>query len=139
MQSPSSKEAEDCAVLVVDDEPALRSIVARMLRRQGYDVLEAAGGEEAVLLFAEHRGEIALLLTDVVMPGIGGPALAQRLVADKPTLRVIFMSGYAEHMTRELDDPFRRRFLKKPFRAADLIAMVSGVLAQAGPDSPSRV
>jgi DNA-binding NtrC family response regulator len=86
-------------ILLVEDEDAVRVIVAEILRRQGYHVLEAASPGAACDVFDRRASEIDLLLTDIVMPGMNGPALAQRLIGQRPDLRVLFMSGYAEVAT----------------------------------------
>ena len=115
-------------VLLVEDEDPLRAVVARMLAQAGYRVLDARTPTEACQLFAEHREAIALLLTDVVMPEMNGPALAQRLVALQPELRVLFVSGYTEELP-VLDAPgTKSRFLAKPFTAATLLAAISELL-----------
>jgi two-component system cell cycle sensor histidine kinase/response regulator CckA len=82
-------------VLVVEDEDGLRALAKRLLERQGYTVLIAANAEEALRLF-ELNASIDVLLTDVVMPGASGPELTSQLVARRPTLKVIYMSGYTE-------------------------------------------
>ena len=78
------------------DEGALRSLIASKLRGRGYQVLEAADGEEAVAIANTFQGEIQLLVTDVVMPNLRGPDLACRLKTRYPQIKVIFMSGYTE-------------------------------------------
>ncbi len=92
----SAVHAGNETILLVDDETSVRSFVARMLRKYGYQVLDAASGAEAMLLSGQHGGPIHLLLTDVVMPRISGPQVAERLVTARPDMRVLFMSGYAE-------------------------------------------
>ena len=82
-------------VLVVEDEPAIRSLACEMLEAHGYRALSAGSGEEALGLAVRHAGPIHLLLTDVVMPGLAGPALAERFAVVRPEARVLFMSGYA--------------------------------------------
>ncbi|MGH9141132.1 MAG: response regulator [Vicinamibacterales bacterium] len=82
-------------VLAVEDSIALRELVRRLLQRQGYTVLIAANADEALRLFEEHQ-DIDVLLTDVVMPGASGPELTRQLVARRPALKVIYMSGYTE-------------------------------------------
>ena len=81
-------------VLVVDDEPEVRKLVAAMVSTHGYNVLTADSGEHAITLVKNQRTQIDLLLTDVVAPGMSGPVLADKLVGQKPGLRVLFMSGY---------------------------------------------
>jgi PAS domain S-box-containing protein len=108
-------------VLVVEDEPAIRSLACEMLEGQGYRTLSAASGEEALGLAVRHAGPIHVLLADVVMPGLAGPALAERFAVVRPEARVLFMSGYAG------DDLARRglpedalHLVPKPF-TADLL------------------
>jgi len=81
-------------VLVVEDEPAVRAMAARVLREQGYMVLEADNGADALEVLAAHHGPIDLLLADVVMPQMGGKTLAENLLPHRPDLKVLFMSGY---------------------------------------------
>ncbi|MCE9554429.1 MAG: response regulator [Planctomycetes bacterium] len=105
-------------VLLVEDEAALRTLTGRILRGQGYTVLEARDGNEALIIWADHGPSIDLLLTDVVMPQMSGRELADRLRALKPELKVLFVSGYAEdaivrHGILEANIPF----LQKPFTA----------------------
>jgi two-component system cell cycle sensor histidine kinase/response regulator CckA len=108
-------------VLVVEDESSIRSLACEMLEGQGYHTLSAASGEEALGLAVRHAGPIHVLLADVVMPGLAGPALAERFAVVRPEARVLFMSGYAG------DDLARRglpedavHLVPKPF-TADLL------------------
>jgi two-component system cell cycle sensor histidine kinase/response regulator CckA len=80
-------------ILVVDDEPEVRKLVTAMLTRNGYRVLTADTGENAVRLFRTNPG-VELLLTDVVAPGMSGPMIADEIAALKPDIKVLFMSGY---------------------------------------------
>ena len=109
-------------VLVVEDEPSLRALACEMLESHGYLALGAGSGEEALGLAVRHAGPIHLLLADMVMPGLSGPALAERFAVVRPHARILFMSGYAG------DDLARRgladdaaQFLPKPF-TLDLLA-----------------
>jgi DNA-binding NtrC family response regulator len=114
---------------VVDDEAPVRAMSAYMLGALGYRTLEAATPDEAVRLAAGSKSRVHLLLTDVRMPGGGGPALTALLTNRYPGLRVLWMSGYS-------DDPAVRqaildkkvRFLAKPFSMADLAAKVRQAL-----------
>ncbi|MEU8607466.1 ATP-binding protein [Actinoplanes sp. NPDC048791] len=115
-------------VLVVEDEPALGRIVARILSQGGYRVLSAASGPEALELDRDQGCD--LLLTDVIMPGMSGPRLAELLAARHPGLPVLFMSGYSNGLlgsTHVLDPDIA--FIEKPFTADDLLRRVSSVLS----------
>ena len=114
-------------ILLVDDEDSVRAIVMKILRRANYDVLEAANGEAALKIAAAHPGAIDLLITDMFMPGLRGPEVAQKLAATRPGLRVLFMSGYADQDLRA-GVPVGANFLNKPFSGADLAKTVEAVL-----------
>jgi signal transduction histidine kinase/ActR/RegA family two-component response regulator len=109
-------------VLLVEDEVALRQLAVRVLRQLGYTVLEATDGADALRVAGEYSGAIDLLLTDVVMPQLGGAALAERLRETHPRLKVLFMSGYTDHtiIRHSLLEP-GVTFLQKPF-APELLA-----------------
>jgi two-component system cell cycle sensor histidine kinase/response regulator CckA len=117
-------------VLLVEDEDAVRVIVGTMLRRQGYNVLEASTPRSAYEIFKHHANEIDLLVTDVVMPEMNGPALAQRLVAKRPELRILFISGYADMATTFEQENANVGFLAKPFQASVLTARVHEMLGR---------
>jgi PAS domain S-box-containing protein len=119
-------------VLVVEDEKELRDLAVELLAKQGYQVLSAANGTDAMRVAEAHPGPIHLMLTDVVMPGITGRALAALLKPLRPEMKVLFMSGYAE------DVIVRRGLLEagvelvpKPFTPAALAAKVRAVLGPA--------
>ncbi len=117
-------------ILLVEDETPLRELCATMLERLGYRVSSAAGGLEALVLVREQRLEPDMVLTDVIMPGMGGAELAQKLRSQRPGLAVIFMSGYpdeaiAPHGVLEPGLPF----LQKPFSEEVLARKVREVLA----------
>ena len=116
-------------VLLVEDERAVRQLLASALRAAGYRVIEAADGEQARQL-ATDDGTIDLLLTDLVMPRLGGVDLATALVAEQPTLRVVFISGYADRLgSPSLAGPLARApFLQKPFPTGLLVRTVRAVL-----------
>ena len=120
-------------VLVVEDEAAVRSLMVDVLRRRGYRVLEAAEGTEALRLAAEHDGALDILVTDVVMPGMSGNDLARRLEAERPGLRVLYVSGYSDEDVgpRVAGGP-PQGFLQKPFTPEILARRIREVLGQPG-------
>jgi two-component system, cell cycle sensor histidine kinase and response regulator CckA len=83
-------------ILVVDDEESLRTVIVDLLGQLGYRLLSAGNGEEALKLAEEYSGQIDLLLSDVIMEGLPGPELAEKLLLSRPKLKVIFMSGFAD-------------------------------------------
>jgi hypothetical protein len=115
-------------VLLVEDEDALRRMVCRMLESRGHRVIGAASGEEALALFEREGAGVDLVLTDLVMPGIDGIALASRLQR-QPPVKVLFMSGYSEHaaMRKTALTP-GVNFLQKPFTAAELDVVLRRLL-----------
>ncbi len=116
-------------VLVVEDEPAVRTIAQRILKAAGYHVLVAASGVEALALSAAHAGAIAILVTDVVMPGMNGKQLADRLVQTRPDTKVLFMSGYADEALGERGvRSGSLQLLDKPFTSDGLTRKVRRVL-----------
>jgi len=103
-------------VLLVEDEPAVRTLVARVLEGHGYTVLEAATGSDALTQLRAHSGKIDLLMTDLVMPGMDGRELAERIARERPGLRVLFMSGYSEEAVLQPgESDVAAGFLCKPF------------------------
>jgi len=125
-------------ILVVEDEEAILNIAKRILREAGYTVLTAASPDDALMACKTWQGKIHLLLTDVVMPQMGGRALAETLVVARPRIKVLYMSGYTDdaivhHGTL---DP-GTHFIAKPFSAADLVRKVREVLDRdiANPDA----
>jgi CheY-like chemotaxis protein len=120
-------------VLLVEDEEAVRNLTRRVLEHHGYRVLSAPSGEAAMEVSRLHTGPLELLLTDVVMPGISGPRLAEQLKAERPDLRLIFMSGYAATTLEQkiLLDP-ASAFLQKPFTTEQLMRRVREVLDKVG-------
>jgi PAS domain S-box-containing protein len=125
-------------ILLVEDEEAVRSFAARALRMRGYHVLEAGGGEEALEIVKDPTVDIDLVITDVVMPNMDGPALVRHVKQLKPDLSVIFMSGYAEEAFRKSDQSSEDiHFLPKPFGLKQLAAKVKEVLAGSVPAKPA--
>ena len=116
-------------VLVVEDQEQLRKMAGRVLRSYGYRVLEAANAGEALLSAERYAGPIHLLLTDVVMPGMTGPELADRIKPLRPSMEAIFMSGYSERaITDRRTLELAGVYLPKPFSPEALAAKVRGVL-----------
>lgn len=116
-------------ILVVEDMAAVRAITQHVLQRQGYTVLQAPDGEAALLVAAKHDGRIHLLLTDVVMPNLGGRLVAERLLRVRPDLRVLYMSGYTDDSIVHhgvLDAGVA--YVQKPFTPDALLRKVRDVL-----------
>jgi two-component system, cell cycle sensor histidine kinase and response regulator CckA len=116
-------------VLLVEDEDAVRNFAARALGQRGYEVLQATTGTEALEVFAGHQGEVDLVVSDVVMPEMDGPTLCEHLRRQRPDLKVIFISGYAEDAFRQhLAENEDFMFLQKPFDLKELAAAVKSAL-----------
>jgi two-component system, cell cycle sensor histidine kinase and response regulator CckA len=116
-------------VLIVDDEPSVREIAADMLRSEGYIVLEASSGTEALEVCADRRCKIDLLLTDLIMPGMTGRMLADVLTARCAGLSVLFMSGYIDGSRRETMVQ-GLQFIQKPLDRDRLTSMIRELLKQ---------
>jgi PAS domain S-box-containing protein len=125
-------------ILLVEDEDVVRKLLAQVLSAQGYAVMEAGSGPAALEAVARHRGPIDLLLTDVVMSGMSGRELSERLIALRPCLRVLYMSGYTEDAVLR-HGVFRNRmaFLGKPFSPLALVRRIKEML-EAPPPGPSE-
>jgi two-component system, cell cycle sensor histidine kinase and response regulator CckA len=120
-------------VLLAEDDEVVRALVLEVLRSCGYTVLEARNGHDAFELAKDPAREIALLISDVVMPDIPGPELARRILVTRPALRVLFISGYTDTalLQRGMISP-DAGFLQKPFAPQALARKVREVLAAAG-------
>jgi signal transduction histidine kinase len=128
--NPTAKNGTEC-VLVVEDENHVRTLTAAVLRKNGYRVLEAASGTDALDVFQDHSSEIDLLFTDVMMPGnLLGDELATRLRASKPSLAVLLTSGYTPEATKT-EFPNGGSFLIKPYTPRQMLAFVRQCLDQA--------
>ena len=116
-------------VLVVDDEDAVRRLVATILRRHGFTPIEAASGREALTALAE-RPDVELVISDVLMPELGGRELAQRVLRDYPTLPILFISGYTNQELADDDGTLHTdaMFLAKPFSQQELMDAVESLL-----------
>jgi nitrogen-specific signal transduction histidine kinase len=113
-------------VLVTDDDASVLELVTLLLRRQGYHVLQASNAEEALHIAAENASGVDLLLTDLVMPGMSGNALAECFKEHHPDAAVVYMSGYADDTIRDLDPSVP--FISKPFTAGELLGLVGDAI-----------
>jgi hypothetical protein len=112
-------------VMVVEDEPGIRGLVRKILKRERFEVLEAGSGEEALAAASAYGGSIGLLLTDVVLPGMGGRELAESLVAAHADLKVVYVSGFTgDESIRTGKFPPGSIFLQKPFTLSALVSVV---------------
>ncbi len=113
-------------ILVVDDEKGIREFLCTYLKSKSFKVLTAGSGEEALDLWQEEGASIDLLLTDIVMPGINGKDLADRLKQERPDLRIIFMSGYLPEEIAE--ETLGGTFFKKPFQPSELLDAIRNAI-----------
>ena len=122
-------------ILVVDDEDSLRTVVVDLLGQLGYHMLSAGSGQEALRLAAEYSGKIDLLLSDVVMDPLHGPALAEQLAATRPEMKVVFISGYTDGALAEPDGILKPGtiLVNKPFTIKILSAKLREVLGSSAP------
>ena len=121
-------------VLLVEDEDAVRGLLRQFLTGQGYRVLEASDGEEAVKLVGQEEAPIDLMLSDIVMPGMSGTELAEKLGQMQPSVRVLLMSGYTERLEGFVDRGTGKggvNFLQKPFSMEALARKVREILDEA--------
>jgi len=131
VDAPLRRGAE--TILLVEDEQALREVTRRILVAAGYEVILATDGLDALQAAAAHSGRIDMLLSDVIMPQMNGPLLAERLLARQPTLRVLLMSGFAQPILDSgghLADGVA--LIEKPFSGAALLAKVAQILERPG-------
>ena len=127
MAAPPARGTE--TILLVEDENDVRDLARDLLESDGYTVLPAGDGAEALRLQKQYTGRIHLVLTDVVMPGMDGPSLVKQLRRRAPEIRVLFMSGYTDDAITDHD--LRGRgigLIQKPVSAADLARKVRDVL-----------
>jgi DNA-binding NtrC family response regulator len=112
-------------ILIAEDEPMIRSLLQRLLNLWGYRTLVASNGKQALELEEQHPGDVDLLLSDVTMPEMNGPELADRLTKKRPGLKVILMSGYSYAQVT-----LRRgwKFIQKPFKPSDIKETINEVL-----------
>lgn len=116
-------------ILVVEDETIIRELAGYILRRQGYVVLEAANGKEALEMTQNHQGQIHLLLTDTIMPKMGGQALIDQFKLMYPTTKIIVTSGYEDKvLAKKNSSGSDVAFIPKPFSATELVQKVRDIL-----------
>ena len=125
-------------ILLVEDEPELRSLLDEVLTAGGYGVLLAMGPVEALRVARGMAEPIHLLLTDVVMPDMNGLALAERLLVDRPEMKVLYMTGYSEDVVKAHGTPNEGGVIQKPFTGRDIVARVGEILEihGRGPSGP---
>ena len=133
IEAETSPNGGSETVLLVEDEDVVRAIALRVLADNGYHVLEARSGEEALRVAGGHGGRIDLLVTDVVMSGMNGRELADQLLELRPDTRVLYMSGYTEDVVIQRGVSGERVFLGKPFTTGELTTTVRQVL-----DAPAK-
>ena len=120
-------------VLIAEDEESIRVLINKVLLSNGYKVLEAKSGEGAIEVSGEFKGDIDLLITDMVMPGINGVELYNKLKSVRPNLKVVFMSGYTEEAAIQCGELEKgSAFLSKPFNTDDLLNKIRDVLTGRG-------
>jgi signal transduction histidine kinase/CheY-like chemotaxis protein len=123
-------QSVNTTILLVEDEPSVRRLAKRILSQRGYHVVDASSGPVALQWLEEHSEPIALLLTDVVMPGMSGRDLATEATARRPDLRVVYTSGYADDVFDRGLLPKGTAFVPKPFTSATLLSAVHARLNQ---------
>jgi len=135
-QPDAARPRGEATILLVEDEQALREVTVRILSGGGYRVIAAADGREALALAEAHAGEIDLLLSDVVMPYLHGPQLAERIQRARPSIRVLFMSGFAQPILDSgghMEDG--STLIEKPFSGPALLVKVAQVLERKAPQA----
>ena len=129
---------EPSLILLVDDESQIRKLCLQVLARQGYRVVEADNGTDAIAVAARQEGHIDLLLTDVLMPGMNGPELAQAIATTRPETSVLLMSGGDPEVLRKWLGGGDSVVLRKPFLPATLLQRVAEVLNRAATQELAR-
>ena len=125
-------------ILVVEDDEQYRKLICEILRAEGYTILDACNGEEALQLCKSKKLQVDLLFTDVIMPRMDGVTLSERLVILLPKMKVIFSSGYTEKskLLRNVENE-EINFIEKPYDPSTLLKKVANVLRAPFPQLPS--
>ena len=127
--STTSGASDAVTLLLVEDQENVRGLLREYLLGAGYTVLEAADGEEAVRIANDYSGQIDVVVTDVMMPGLNGFEVARNLSIGRPEIKIIFISGYAQELVDSVANlPQGARFLPKPFAKTELLQKVSSLL-----------
>ena len=119
-------------ILLVDDEQLIRNMLRNALEMQGYEVVDAGDGGEALGLFAKHQSKIAAVVTDITMPSVGGVELARRLAEKRPDIPILFMSGICDELPNDL-----RAYacIQKPFSAPAIPEEIAKIIAPPKPQT----
>jgi two-component system cell cycle sensor histidine kinase/response regulator CckA len=126
-------------IMVVDDEPVVRKLVSAMVSQLGYTAITADSGEHALTLYKTLKGPLALLITDVVQPGMSGPMLAEKLTALQPDLKVLYISGYDNtHVVKKYVVEHGHALLPKPFTVDQLHDKMREILTPSRTSNLSR-
>jgi DNA-binding NtrC family response regulator len=130
-QSPPRLAAPRETILLVEDESAVRSLVTRFLALNNFNIVAAEDERSAKAIWSTHKGDIDLLLADIVMPGgSSGRALAEEFLAERPDLRVLYTSGYnSASLNAEGSMPQGASFIQKPYRPEQLLSAIRASLA----------
>jgi PAS domain S-box-containing protein len=134
--APMADEPPGATVLLVEDDPEVRGLFSRFLERAGYTVIEAADGREALETFDARHAEIDLVITDVVMPNVGGPALTSAIRARRPDVKVLFVSGYADALEAGIAQAPHTVLLHKPVTRQILVDQVGALLRGSRDERP---
>jgi CheY-like chemotaxis protein len=127
--SDEGSPSDSYTILVAEDDEDVRRALVRMIFRLGYHVLSASSGPHALKVSALYHRPIHLLLSDVIMPGMSGPTLAQQIMRERPGIKILYMSAHDQHyLSSHLSDTELRNYLRKPFSAAQLALRVQRLL-----------
>ena len=116
-------------ILIVEDEEPVRLFSTQALTNKGYKMLEAVNGEDALKVISDYKGKIDVIISDVIMPGMNGPEMVEKILAQYPDIKIIFISGYTEDaLSKDQLDNHQVNFLAKPFSLKQLASKVKEVI-----------